>query len=177
MASKTPTWVWVVFGILGFCALIFIALVGGTIFMFRQHVHTDAVPKQTAQQEFDRQRNRFAGQQPLVQVAKSDGNDSKVVVHRPSGTDPRHEDLQGIRVLTYDERNGRLVTIDVPVWLARWAFSNRGGPGGHRTVSIGNGTVELESGDLTFEDIERHGPGLILDAQDERGAQVLVWAE
>jgi len=37
MASKTPTWVWVVFGILGFCALIFIALVGGSIFMFRQH--------------------------------------------------------------------------------------------------------------------------------------------
>ena len=91
MASKTPTWVWVVFGILGFCALIFIALVGGTIFMFRQHVHTNAVPKQTAQQEFDRQRNRFAGQQPLVQVAKADGNDSKVVVHRPSGTDPRHD--------------------------------------------------------------------------------------
>jgi hypothetical protein len=176
MASKTPTWVWVVFGILGFCALLFIAFVGGTIFMFRSHVHTDAMPRQTAQQEFDRQRNRFAGQEPLVQVAKEQENDSKVVVHRPPQSATR-QDLQAIRVLTYDERNGRLVTIDVPVWLARWAFSNRGGRGGRRTVSIGNGSIELESGDLTFDDIERHGPGLILDATDERGAQVLVWAE
>ena len=176
MASKTPTWVWVVFGILGFCALIFIAVVGGSIFMFRQHVHTTAVPKQAAQQEFERQRNRFAGQQPLVQVSKPDTNDSKVVVHRPPGTAPRHENLQTLRVLTYDERNGQLVNIDVPIWLARWTLSNEN-RNGRRTVSIGNGTVELESGDLTFEDIERHGPGLILDVVDERGAQVLVWAE
>src|SRR5262245_10074289 len=176
MASKTPTWVWVVFGILGFCALIFIAIVGGSIFMFRTHVHTDAVPKQAAQEQFDRQRNRFAGQQPLVQVAKADGNDSKVVVHRPPATATRHETLQAIRVLTYGERNGQLVTIEVPVWLARWALSNRG-ENGRRKVSLGNGSVELESGDLTFEDIERNGPGLILDVVDERGAQVLVWAE
>jgi len=44
-------------------------------------------------------------------------------------------------------------------------------------MTFGNGAVELESGDLTFEDIERHGPGLLLDVVDTRGAQVLVWAE
>jgi hypothetical protein len=44
-------------------------------------------------------------------------------------------------------------------------------------MTFGDGTVEFESGDLTFEDIERNGPGLILDAVGERGAQVLVWAE
>jgi hypothetical protein len=177
MASKTPTWVWVVFGILGFCALIFIAVVGGGIFMFRQHVHTEAVPKQTAQQEFDRQRNRFSGQRPLIQVTKAAGDDSNVVVHRPSESATRRGDLQAIRAITYDERNGRLVTVDVPVWLARWALSNRGGSSGHRRMTFGDGTVEFESGDLTFDDIERNGPGLILDATDPRGAQVLVWAE
>ena len=176
MASKTPTWVWVVFGILGFFVLLCIAVIGGGIVMFRQHVHTEAVPKQTALQEFERQRSRFAGQQPLVQVAKDQDNDSKVVVHRPSGTAQRHADLQAIRVLTYDERNGRIVTVDVPIWLARWALRNREGSSRGR-VSFGNGSVELESGDLTFEDIERHGPGLLLDAVDTRGAQVLVWAE
>jgi len=177
MASKTPTWVWVVFGILGFCALIFIALVGGSIFMFRQHVHTDAVPKQTAQQEFDRQRNRFAGQRPLVQVTKTPDDNDNVVVHRPPASATRRADLQAIKALTYDERNGRLITIDVPVWLARWALSHQGGSAGHRRMTFGDGTVEFESGDLTFDDIERNGPGLILDAVGERGAQVLVWAE
>jgi hypothetical protein len=175
MAAKTPTWVWVVFGIVGVLVLLCIAVVGGGIFMFRQHVHTEAVPKQTALQELDRQRTRFAGQQPLIQVSKAEDNDSKVVVHRPPGTAVRR-DLQAIRVLTYDERNGRVVTVDVPIWLARWALRNRGGSSRGR-VTFGNSAVELESGDLTFEDIERHGPGLILDAVDTRGAQVLVWAE
>lgn len=176
MAAKTPTWVWVVFGIVGFLVLLCIAVVGGGIFMFRQHVHTEAVPKQAAVQEFERQRTRFAGQQPLIQVTKVEDNDSKVVVHRPPGTAARHTDLQAIRVLTYDERNGRIVNVDVPIWLARWAFRNRGESGRGR-VTFGNSSVEFESGDLTFEDIERHGPGLILDAVDTRGAQVLVWAE
>jgi len=176
MASKTPTWVWVVFGILGFFVLLCIAVVGGGIVMFRQHVHTEAVPKQAAVQEFERQRTRFAGQQPLIQVAKAEDNDSKVVVHRPPGTAARHPNLQAIRVLSYDERNGRMLNVDVPIWLARWALRNRGESGrGH--VTFGNSSVEFESGDLTFEDIERHGPGLILDAVDTRGAQVLVWAE
>ena len=175
MASKTPTWVWIVFGILGFVALIFIAVIGGGIVMFRQHVHTEAVPKQTAEQEFDRQRNRFAGQRPLVQVTKTTDDDSNVVVHRPPETAQRHT-LQAIRAITYDERNGRLVTIDVPVWLARWALSGENDRG-RRRVTFGDGTVEFESGDLRFEDIERNGPGLIVDATDERGAQVLVWAE
>ena len=175
MSSKTPTWVWVVFGILGFFVLLCIAVIGGGIFMFRSHVHTDAVPKQAAQQQFERQRTRFARQQPLVQVGKEDLNE-KVVVHRPPVTAPRHTDLQAIRVLSYDERNGQLITVDVPLWLARWALKDRG-DNGHGRVSFGDRSVEFEAGDLTFEDIERHGPGLILDASDTRGAQVLVWAE
>lgn len=177
MASKTPTWVWIVFGILGFCALLLIAVIGGGVVMFRQHVHSEAVPKQTAQQQFDRQRNRFVGQQPLVQVTHTADDDRNVVVHRPPETVQRHN-LQAIHALTYDERNGRLVTIDVPLWLARWALSNRGEHDrGRRRVTFGDGTVEFESGDLSFEDIERNGPGLIVDATDSRGAQVLVWAE
>ena len=144
--------------------------------MFRSHVHTSAVAKQDAQQEFDRQRIRFAGQQPLVQVGKTGELDDKVVVHRPSATAPRHTDMQAIRVMTYDERNGQLVNIDVPLWLARWALKDRGDKGRGR-VSFGDRSVEFEAGDLTFADIERHGPGLIVDATDTRGAQVLVWAE
>jgi hypothetical protein len=175
MASKTPTWVWVVFGVLGFFVLLCIAVIGGGILMFRSHVHTDAVPKQAAQQQFERQRTRFAGQQPLVQVGKEDLNE-KVVVHRPPVTSPRHTDLQAIRVLSYDERNGQLITVDVPLWLARWALKDRG-DNGHGRVRFGDRSVEFEAGDLTFEDIERHGPGLILDATDTQGAQVLVWAE
>jgi hypothetical protein len=30
---------------------------------------------------------------------------------------------------------------------------------------------------LTMEDVDRRGPGLLLDQADRRGSQVLVWTE
>jgi hypothetical protein len=99
-----------------------------------------------------------------------------VIVHRPPDTAERHTDLRTIRVLAFDGRQDRLVDVDVPVWLARMTMSNRGGVGRRRVV-IGGGTVDFDSGDLTFEDLERRGPGLIADFTDGRGSQVLVWAE
>jgi len=176
MASKTPTWVWVVLGIVGFCVLAVVALVGGSILMVRSHVHTEYAEKQTAEQEFARQRARFAGQQPLIELRKTVNEDDKMVVHRPPESAPRRTDLQTIRVLVYDNREGRLIHIDVPLWIARLVPSNRDRSGRGR-VSFGNESFDFESGNLTLDDVERHGPGLVVDGIDSRGAQVLVWAE
>jgi hypothetical protein len=176
MASKTPTWVWVVLGIVGFCVLAVVALVGGSILMVRSHVHTEYAEKQTAEQEFARQRARFAGQQPLIELRKTVNEDDKMVVHRPPESAPRRTDLQTIRVLVYDNREGRLIHIDVPLWIARLVPSNRDRSGRGR-VSFGSEIFDFESGNLTLDDVERHGPGLVVDGIDSRGAQVLVWAE
>jgi len=176
MASKTPTWVWVVVGIFGAFVFVCVALIGGGIVYFRQHVHTETAPKQAVQQEFDQQRAQFAGQQPLVEIRRTDSNDSRVIVHKPPTTAERHTDLKAIRVLGYDPRENRLIRATIPVWLARWAFSNRS-ESGRRRVTISGDDIEFDSGDLTFEDVERNGPGLVVDLIDPRGAQVLVWAE
>jgi len=55
---------------------------------------------------------------------------------------------------------------------------NRRGSGRQR-VSFGGGDVDFDfdNSNLTLEDVERHGPGLVVDGVDSRGAQVLVWAE
>ena len=55
MASKTPTWVWVLLGIVGFFVLAGIGLVAGGVLMVRSHVHSELAEKQTADQEFARQ--------------------------------------------------------------------------------------------------------------------------
>jgi hypothetical protein len=176
MASKTPTWVWVVLGIVGFFVLAGVGLVGGGILMVRRHIHTEFAEKQTAEQEFARQRARFAGQQPLIELRKTVQDDDKMVFHRPPESAPRRTDLQTIRVLVYDSREGRLIHIDVPLWVARLLPSNRDRSGRGR-VSFGGDTFDFESGNLTLDDVERHGPGLVVDGIDSRGAQVLVWAE
>ena len=176
MASKTPTWVWVVLGIVGFLVLCVIALVGGGIYMVRSHVHTEIAEKQTAQLEFDRERARFAGQQPLVELKKGTGDDDHVTVHRPPETATRRTDLKTLKVLVYDNREGRLIHIDVPFWFMRLMPSNRNGSNRGR-VSFGNDSFDFDSSNLTLDDVERHGPGLVVDGIDSRGAQVLVWAE
>jgi hypothetical protein len=176
MASKTPTWVWVVLGIVGFFVLACAVLVGGSILMVRRHVHTEFAEKQTAEQEFARQRARFAGQQPLIELRKTVNEDDKMVFHRPPESTARRTDLQTIRVLVYDNSEGRLIHIDVPLWVVRLMPSNRD-RSGHGRVSFGSDSFDFDRGNLTLEDVERHGPGLVVDGVDSRGAQVLVWAE
>lgn len=174
MASKTPTWVWVVLGILGFFVVLCVALIGGGVYMFRQHVRTETAPQRAALEEFDQQRTRFAGRQPLVEIRKTDDRDSRVVVHSPPASAERRE-LKGLRVLAYDPREDRLIHVDIPIWLARYMMSSR--RSGRSRVPIGDTDIEFDSADLTFEDIERNGPGLVVDLVDPRGTQVLVWAD
>jgi hypothetical protein len=178
MASKTPTWVWVVLGIVGFFVLACAGLVGGSILMVRRHVHTEFAEKQTADQEFARQRARFAGQQPLIELRKTVDEDQKMVFHRPPESAARRTDLQTIRVLVYDSHEGRLIHIDVPLWIMRLMPTSNRGTRGRQMTLRGNGLdFDFNNGDLTLEDVERHGPGLVVDGIDSRGAQVLVWAE
>ena len=178
MASKTPTWVWVLLGIVGFFVLAGVGLIGGGILMVRSHIHTEFAEKQTAEQEFARQRARFAGQQALIELKKTSSDDDRMVVHHPPESAERHTDLKTIKVLVYDNRQGRLIHIDVPLWLWRMMPQNRGGSGRQR-VRFGGGDVDFDfdNSNLTLEDVERHGPGLVVDGVDSRGAQVLVWAE
>jgi hypothetical protein len=176
VASKTPTWVWVLLGVVGFFVLAGIGLVAGGILMVRSHVHTEFAEKQAADQEFARQRARFAGQQPLVELKKNVDDDDKVVVHRPPESAARRTDLQTIRVLVYDNGQGRLIHIDIPLWIMRMMPSNRANSRRGR-VSFGNDSFDWGNGNLTLEDVERHGPGLLMDGIDSRGALLLVWAE
>lgn len=174
--KKTPTWVWVVVGVIGFCVLALVVLIGGGIYMFQQHVQTESASTQDVQHEFEQARQRFSGQQPLVEVQKGDNDGRQVVVHKPVETAERKTNLQSIRVLAYDPREGRVVRVNVPVWLARMAMSERAGSG-RRRISVNGEDIEFDAGNLTFEDVERHGPGLIVDTGDAQGGQVLVWAE
>jgi hypothetical protein len=144
--------------------------------MFRTHVQAENASTQDVQKEFDQARQRFTGRQPLVEILQTDNNDKQVVVHKQPETAERKTTLKSLRVLAYDPREGRVVRVDVPVWLARMAMSERAGSG-RRRISVNGENIEFDAGNLTFEDVERHGPGLIVDTGDGRGGQVLVWAE
>jgi hypothetical protein len=169
MAATRRTWLWIIFGVIGFMALCLVALVGGGAYVVSKHVKTELVGRISAEEQFVRQRARFAGQQPLVEVEGADTADMQARIHRQAEGAPKVE-LQTMRVLVYDAHEGRLVHVDLPFWLLRLMPSGRLG-----SVS---GNFSFNSSDrITVDDLERHGPGLILGARDSRDAQVLIWTE
>ena len=82
MASTKRTWLWIIFGVIGFMALCLVALVGGGIYFVSRHVKTELVGQNAAEEQFLRQRERFAGQQPLVEVEGADKADVQARVRR-----------------------------------------------------------------------------------------------
>ncbi len=81
--------------------------------------------------------------------------------------------LHTLRVLAYDSDAGKLVNVSIPFWLLRLAPSNK------KLSFLSDNGIDFDTDRvrLTLEDIERRGPGLMLDHKDRRGAQVLVWTE
>ena len=113
MAAPKRTWLWVVLGVAGTLALVVILLVGGAIYEFRRHVRTESVETATAEQELNRRREQFKGQQPLVEFVGGDrDNDDQATVHRPPSGAPRVR-INSLRVLIYNIADGHLVHADV----------------------------------------------------------------
>jgi hypothetical protein len=166
--SSRRTWVSVLIAAVIIIGMLAAAAVGGTAFFFYRHVHTEVTPNDHAEKQFADARARFAGQQALIEIQKDD----RALLHReviPASGSPAR--LVALRVLAYDTHGSKLVNVSIPFWLIRMAPSRR--------FSFINSGVDFDSDrvHLTLDDLERRGPGLILDQADRRGSQVLVWTE
>ena len=167
--SNRKTWVSVLIAAVIVIGILAVSAVGGTAYFIYRHVHTQFIPTENADRQFAEARARFAGQQPLIEMTKGD----EPVLHReviPKALPAAK--LDTLRVLAYDTRANKLVNVSIPMWLLRLAPSN------NFSFMKDNG-IDFDSDrvHITMDDLERRGPGLILDQADRRGSQVLVWAE
>ena len=167
--NNRKTWISILVAsaiIVGFLAA---AAIGGTAFFIYRHVNTEFTQTEHADQQFKEARARFAGQQPLIEIRKDD----EPVLHREAlRASQSTVKLETLRVLAYDTHAEKLVRVAIPFWLLRLA------PSRHMTFLSDSG-IDFDSDrvHITLDDLERRGPGLILDQADRRGSQVLVWAE
>jgi nitrate reductase NapE component len=168
--SNRRTWVSVLVAGIIIVGILAIAAVGGTAYFFYRHIHTQFTAPENADAEFAQTRARFAGQQALIEIR----HDDEPILHRElvpkAGAAARP--LISLRVLAYDTRARKLVHVSIPFWLLRMAPSKR-------MSFLNDNGIDFDSDrvHLTLEDLERRGPGLILDQADRRGSQVLVWTE
>jgi len=168
MASSRKTWVSVLIASVIIIGILAVAIVGGTAFFIYRHIDARITPIESAEQQFTAARARFKGQTPLIEMRAE-----QPVVHRPA-PGPRH-DLKTLHALAYDARAQKLVHIRVPVWLLRFMPTDNS----IHLSDLDDFDVDFDSRRtrLTLEDLERHGPGLVLDLTKHRYNQVLVWTE
>lgn len=167
--TKRQTWVSIAIAAVIVVAILAIAAVGGTAYFIRGHITTQFTPESTAEAQFAQTRARFAGQKPLIEIRRDD----EPVLHRELVTGSTSSvKLTALRVIAYDTRAQKLVHVSIPFWLLRLAPSNKFSMFGDNGIDLDTDRVHL-----TLADLERRGPGLVLDQADRRGSQVIVWTE
>ena len=166
MPKKKRTWIWIVAGV--FVLLCFVA-VGGifvAVSFFRQNLNVTQTAEDAAMKQFDEIRNRFPGQQPLIQLV--DGRPQLVADAggRPASTTM----LTTLHVMAFDIDEGKLFTLSLPFWLLRM----KSGP-----IELSAYQQGWDDRGMSFsvEDIEKHGPGIIVDATERGEGRVIIWAE
>ena len=65
-------WIWVVVGLLAAALLSCGGLIGTVTYLAMRHLRVEKGSVESAEQEFDRARSRFAGRAPLIEVDEDD---------------------------------------------------------------------------------------------------------
>jgi hypothetical protein len=169
MADRKKT----ILAILGaaFLIVIIFAVLGiaGFAYFIRTHVSTADVSDQTAAHEMAAARERFAGQTPMIGRRPGADDEDRFEIHVPEGR-ASAAPVDALRILAFNPRDGRLLRVSVPFWVLRFTR--------HGAFNIlDSADMDVGRARLSVDDLERHGPGLILDTRDARGSQILVWLE
>jgi hypothetical protein len=155
-----------------FAAIAALSAVTGTVWFFLRHRVTERASVSTAKVEFERLRARFAGERPLLdmQLRKPSADVRRLRVPAP---------LHSFHTVIFDTRGGeRLVRLTVPYWFGRHYARHRG-----QFVWLGELTFlddtefDPETIQLSLDDVERHGPGLLVDYQHPSGGQFIAWVQ
>ena len=162
---KKRTWLWILLGIV----LFFVIVAAGGLFFavsfFRQNVNVTTMSLTSADQEFASVRARFEGKKPLFQLI--DGR--ALMVSDATTQSPSSAAVSTIHVLAWDDDEEQLMKFSLPFWLLRM----RSAPIRINSRSGGDD----RSLEFRVEDLERHGPGLLLDLDEQREGRLLIWAE
>jgi hypothetical protein len=160
------TWVSVVIAALIISALVIVGFVGGAYIFLSSHLHGQDVEPDQATAQLAEIRSKFAGATPLIEIA----SDGQPVLHKNATGERRA--VNAFHVVQYDARAGHISRIDLPGWFVRAASAG----GRIRLANLGFSDDGDDVQRLTLEDLERHGPGLVLDVS-RRGGRVLAWTE
>jgi hypothetical protein len=165
--SKRRNWLWIIFGVCVVLVFIGIGAIVATTAWVQQNLTVTEATEDNAQQEFDSVRSRYAGRPPLLELR----NGKPVYT---GGAAPASQGsatpLEHLHVLVWDPDEGKLASFSIPFWLLRL----KTGPIEFSSYASG---MDDEGVHVSPQDIEKHGPGIILDTTSPKGERILLWAQ
>jgi hypothetical protein len=164
---KIPRWAQVLIGAAIVAVFLGIGAIIAVTAWVSQNVVVNSSNGQEADDEFEKVRQRFKGQQPLLEMR--DGV-PRYVERRAEAPPSAARPLTTLHILAWDADDEKLATVSVPWWVLRL----KSGPIRFSSYASGfdDGGVRI-----TAEDIEKHGPGIIMDATGRHRERVILWAE
>ncbi len=151
---------------LGGVALIVVALVAlaatGAFFVLR-HMEKRAGSESEAVKAIDTVEARFGLRPPLIEIL--DPQEADIRINRPVKASASPVDT--IHVISWKSETAELSRADIPLWLMRFS-----------TVNIASQLgIAPEKFRLTVSDVERYGPGIVVDYGSQGASRVLVWVD
>jgi hypothetical protein len=133
----------------------------------QQNVEVTPRSESEAEREFAAVRSRFGERKPLLELV--DGRPAFSSEHSTATRDENRR-LNTLHVLAWDADEERLASLGIPFWLLHLKsdpirFSAYASGFDDRGVT------------LRPEDIERYGPGIVLDTTIPKGGRILLWAD
>lgn len=165
-ARRKDSWVPFLIVAIALVLMIIVGAAAAGVYYIRSHFHVEKATAASARSEFEQARQAFAGKKPLLEF--HDGDVRLVDNGEPKPGTPKPDALH---VLTWDPDEDRIVRLSIPFWLLRLKS------GSNTVFTVDGRTFDARRLKLRVEDIERRGPGLILDYERPRGERVLVWAQ
>jgi len=167
MAKKT-SWAVIIVGISAFVLIVGAGLVGVVGYVIYQQFAFQAktATEISADEEFAQIVAKFEGQKPYLVI-----RDGEPVVSEEPAASPG-KPVEALHIIVWDPDERKVVKLNMPFWLLRMTkgrpikLSSNDDPGSE--------AMKLK---ITAEDLERRGPGLILDHKEATGERVLVWAQ
>ena len=152
-------------------ALAGLATIATAVVFVLQHRDVTPVGSGAAAAEFERLRGRFAGQRPLLDMDQRVGREFDALPHRAP--------LRAFHTVIFDRRGGdRLVKITVPYWFGRrFAHHDRQFAWLGELSFLDDTEFDPEAVSLSLDEIEQHGPGLLVDYRHPGGGQFIAWVE
>jgi len=156
-------WVKVTIGGVALVVLVLAALGGTAAYYVMRNLEERPAGEAEAVKLIEGVKARFGPRPPLIEVA--DPRRADVRVNRAADASATRVDT--IHVLNWKSETSELSRVEMPLWLMRFSSINL----------ASNLNIIPAKLSLTVADVERYGPGIIVDYGSPGTSRVLVWVD